>query len=188
MALKDKNWTNISINEVVLAWLLAERHNVVRLPWHCAAILDKPDLKDTGQNRLRYRTLYAIRNLFVMEIPPDTEWYRVENLTAADLVELYLVNHPTVSDQSNTFELIPAAPQLNWALSKEPKDWEAPILWGHSKAGPFTILEANHRLAAYANTGRTDLDIPIFIGLSDTTCVHHSLDGAPVMLRDQHGH
>jgi hypothetical protein len=33
-----------------------------------------------------------IRNVFVVEIPPDTEWYEVHSLTDKELAELRVVN------------------------------------------------------------------------------------------------
>jgi hypothetical protein len=38
--------------------------------------------------------------------------------------------------------------------------------------GPFTIMEGNNRLASYAFSDRTDLDIIAFIGLSPLRCLN----------------
>jgi hypothetical protein len=59
-----------------------------------------------------------------------------------------------------------------------------PILWGHSKAGPFTIIEGNKRLIAYAATGETTINIPVLIGLSPMRCLWHILDQAPPIMQD----
>jgi hypothetical protein len=94
------------------------------------------------------------------------------------------VNHPTVTNNANTCELLKAAPQLKWQLTKPPSSWNTTILWGHSKSGPFTILEGNHRLAAYADSGQSVPDIPVFVGLSPIACVYHRLDNSGTLLRD----
>lgn len=185
MSLASKMWTPASLHEVVLAWLQAERHEVARrVQGSWAPLLDVPDLSDAGHNRERLRMMYAIRSAFFLEIPPDTQWYRVENLTDAELSELSLVNHATVTDNANTCDLLKAAPQLNWPLKAPVSNWNAPILWGHSTAGPFTILEGNHRLAAYVNSRQTGLDIPVFAGLSMIACIYHRPDNSGPLIRD----
>jgi hypothetical protein len=179
---------------VVLAWLRAERHSrlaaaLLRFPapvWQpgLTNLLDQADLNDPEQNRARLRLLYVIRNIYVLEIPPDTEWYEVASLTDADLAELHAVNHQTWTDANDRNELQSVAMRKRLAMSSDPSTWDPPILWGHDRSGPFTILEGNNRLTAYAGSGRTGLSIPVLVGLSAMKCVWHILDGATPLVGD----
>jgi hypothetical protein len=181
VALSGKKWSPISWHHVVLAWLRAERRNQQLSQWPQAAlsaVLDAPDLSDLEQNRMRqYLLLY--RTVFISEIPPDTTWFEVRNLTHGDIAELRAVNFESWSDHADANELIKVAARKPIELANEPSSWDSPILWGHSKAGPFTIFEGNHRLTAYAGSGRTDLDIPVLIGLSTSKCHWHLPDHYP---------
>ena len=50
-------------------------------------------------------------------------------------------------------------------------------MWGHDRGGPFTILEGNNRLIAYASTApRPALEVSVFIGLSKSPCFWHRAD------------
>jgi hypothetical protein len=103
MSLGEKQWEPTTIHQVVLEWLRAERHTNVaallgQLPnevWQhgIANLLDRANLNDADENRARLRLLYMFRNIFVLEIPPDTEWYVVRNLTDNELGELRAVNY-----------------------------------------------------------------------------------------------
>jgi hypothetical protein len=85
MSLDAKQWTRVSMHHVVLAWLRSERDtNIQRILAQLPALLwapglsqllDHANLNDSEENRARLRLLYLIRNIFVLEIPPDTKWY-----------------------------------------------------------------------------------------------------------------
>ncbi len=192
MSFERKEWATVSLHEVVLHWLRAERHSNVAavlatellLVPTVNCILDNANLDDAVQNRLRLRLLYRIRNNFVLEIPPDTAWYKVRNLTHQDLGTLYAVNFHSWRDPADNNELLKVAERKKLQLATPPSAWEPPILWGHDKTGPFTIIEGNNRLTAYAASGNADIDIPVYVGLSPLACHWHVLDQTGLLLYD----
>jgi hypothetical protein len=203
MSLAQKNWRAVSLHKVVLAWLRAERDTGVRnilarlpeLVWAQGlnALLDRPRLNDPEVNRARLRLLYMYRNVFMVEIPPDTKWYVVRNLTDAELKELHVVNYHNFNDPGDKNELMKVAARKasveqtrNEKIEPRspPSDWEPPILWGHNKGGPFSIIEGNKRLIAYAASGQTGMDIPVLVGLSPLRCHWHILDNASLLMYD----
>src|SRR5690349_6331000 len=94
MSLAEKQWNRVPIHNVVLAWLRAEQKRFLGWSdWHrIRPLLLTPDLESASDNKLRLRLLYAYRDMFVGEIPPDTEWYEVHNLTDDDLPQVHAVN------------------------------------------------------------------------------------------------
>src|SRR5208282_3491057 len=194
MSFATMNWMQVPIHKVVLAWLRAERDTKVArilaaLPvaiWSLGLsnLLDRPNLDDPQENRARLRLLYMIRNVFVVEIPPDTEWYEVHRLTDKELTELRVVNFGDWTDPAEKNELTKVAARKKPELLAPPSSWEPPILWGHDRKGPFTIIEGNNRLTAYTATGRSDLDIPVLVGLSPMPCVWHVLDNCGFLMQD----
>ncbi len=203
MSLAQKNWRSVSIHRIVLAWLRAERDSGVRnalagapeLVWAPGLnlLLDRPRLNDVEANRARLRLLYMYRNVFMVEIPPDTKWYEVRTMTDAELKELHVVNFHNFNDPADQNELIKVAVRKASVEQKRnekieprgpPSDWEPPILWGHSKAGPFTIIEGNKRLIAYAASGQTGMNVSVLVGLSPMRCHWHILDNAPFLMYD----
>ena len=192
MSLADMGWRPVSMHHVVLAWLKAERDSYVAqvqprtrlsVP-EIAALLDNADLENPVQNRERLRLLYWTRNLFVLEIPPDTEWFEVRNLSHEHMGELLAVYHVAWTDASDNNELQNVAKRKEITLIKPCSEWEPPILWGHGRKGPFTILEGNNRLVSYVRSGQTNLDIPVFVGLSPLKCLYHLPDHAGPLIRD----
>lgn len=193
MSLAQRDWTAVSIHKVVLAWLRAEREKLAaqfsELPadlWMhgLAKVIDKADLDSPIENRARLRLLYFARSLFFFEIPPDTAWYEITHLSDGDLAELHVVRHGNWTDAADKNELVKVAARKNFTLRTPPADWATPILWGHDRTGPFTILEGNHRLVAYAASGRSDLDISVLVGLSPTACIWHILDDCSLLFQD----
>jgi hypothetical protein len=203
MSLAQKNWRSVSLHRVVLEWLRAERDTGVRgifarvpdLVWAKGlnALLDRPRLSNPEANRARLRLLYMYRNVFMVEIPPDTKWYEVRTLTQQELNELHVVNYVTFNDPADQNELMKVAARKAMVEQKRnekieprsaPSDWDPPILWGHTKAGPFSIIEGNKRLIAYAASGQTGIDIPVLIGLSPMRCHWHILDNAELLMYD----
>jgi hypothetical protein len=186
MSLADKTWTPVSIHRLALVWLRAERDSnlagrlalMPSLVWSHGIndLLDEPDLDNPDRNRARWRLFMVIRNIFYAEIPPDTEWYEVRSLTDDELQELRAVNFKGWTDPADKNELDKVAARKNIALTSEPATWEPPILFGHDKDGPFTIIEGNNRLTAYVGSGRKDLNIPLIVGLSKMKCMWHMFD------------
>jgi hypothetical protein len=129
--------------------------------------LDQPNLDDPEENRARLRLFYLTgRCVFIVEIPPDTEWYVVHDLTDNELGELHVVNYQEWNEPEDKNELMKVAARKKIPLREPPSAWQPPILWGHSPTGPFTIIEGNKRLTAYAGSGQSDLRIPVVVGRS----------------------
>ncbi len=195
MSLAEKDWRRVSIHQIVLAWLRAERNTRVAnwlasLPsdnkWEArlSSLLDQANINDAEENRARLRLLYLIRSPFVVEIPPDTKWYEVRNLTDGELGQLHVVNYGDWKSPGDKNELAKVAARKKLELQQAPATWEPPILWGHEKEGPFTIIEGNNRLTAYVGSGETDLDIAVFVGLSPLRCVWHIHDKCGFLMHD----
>src|SRR3981189_897177 len=168
MSLREQTWKKVSMHEVVLAWIRAERNkNDAKQTWPVDAdltvLLDNADLRDAAQNRRRLQLLYLIRSKFFLEIPPDTDWYKCI-LVRYDFSNLHVIKHPNWDNLGD--ELLKVAASKPLKLISPPSRWDHPVFWGHDRNGPFTILEGNHRLTAYAGTGESDLNITALVGLS----------------------
>jgi hypothetical protein len=195
MSLAEMVWARVCMHPVVLAWLRAERDghvkNVLPISGLSSAevtrLLDGADIEDADDNRARLRLLYLARRIYFLEFPPDTEWYEVRNLKHEHTGQLLAVNHPAWTSQSDNNELPKVALRNGKPMRKLLSDWERLILWGHERAGPFTIVEGNNRLSSYAASGQTDLDMPVFIGLSSMKCLYHLPDKAGPLIRDMLG-
>ena len=63
-------------------------------------------------------------------------------------------------------------------LNSPPSSWPGRIiLWGHDSRGPFSIIEGNHRMLAYAHAApRQPLNLDVCIGLSPSYCYWHFAD------------
>ncbi len=193
-------WRPISVHEFVAEFLLSERHKFAAIEHHLSiqltgvtptklfAIIDNPNLTDAFENHLRLRLLYLTRCFLLGEIPPDTQWYEVRNLTDTELRDLHVIarcgwDDPKGADKN---ELLAVAERKPQTLTKPPASWRRPILWGHDKTGPFTIIEGNNRLTAYASTKPAPgLSVPALIGLSPTPCFWHIHDPARIIANDR---
>src|SRR5690242_901334 len=88
MALVDNNWTKTTIHHVASEFLRAERDRFSFYPpW--VPVIDNPDLNNPLENHRRLRLLYIKRVMFMVEVPPDTIWWKAR-LTQDDLDQLYL--------------------------------------------------------------------------------------------------
>ena len=179
MALVDMSWTRISVHNVVSEFLRGERDKFSFYPalaW--LPIIENPDLSDPLQNHKRLRLLYLNRGMFMIEIPPDTTWWNVHSLTENELGELYTsVRHTPPWDAAGSKLEKVAAVTLE-PLKSAPSSWNGRIiLWGHGRVGPFSILEGNHRMIAYASAApRPELRIDVYVGLSASHCYWHFAD------------
>jgi hypothetical protein len=175
MALAAMVWNRITFHNVVSEFLRGERSKFnFYSPW--LPIIDTPNLNDPLENHTRLRLLYIPRGIFMVEIPPDTKWYEVQSLTENEIGELYVSarHNPQWNQAGNKLDQVAiAAPALLL-----PNPWAARIiLWGHTKAGPFSIIEGNHRMIAYAGASpRPSLNISVYIGLSPSYCFWHYAD------------
>ncbi|MDZ7860959.1 MAG: hypothetical protein U5O15_09925 [Candidatus Krumholzibacteriota bacterium] len=183
--LSDQAWTEISIHHVYHSFLkgeLGERNPHKMSEYH--KIITTPDFKDPMENHLRFRLLIEVcgRKGLLAMIPCSTKWYQVEFLNEQHISELRVIGRcewdsKTKSDKNEIEKVILREKE---PLRTEPSNWDAPILWGHYKDGPFTIIEGNHRFVGWANAKeRLDFSIPVFIGLSRDYCYWHILDDVP---------
>jgi hypothetical protein len=180
-------WKIVSVHEVVLEWLCAERAKVENrleqilpslwAPLGVSKLLDDPDLENPLENRARLRLLYLYRNTNLIELPLDTKWYRVQSLRDKDLHRLHLFPNGDPIGEECAYTLTEMAPRLPpGPLNTEPDKWRQPILFGHDKTGDFGILEGNNRLTAYVQSQQSNLNIPVLIGLSPMKYAFNYLD------------
>src|SRR6266480_3111688 len=150
MSLAGMIWKRVAVHEVVAEFVRAEQHtlevilsaaSMVRL----APLLNSPNIGDPQENHARLRYLFLIRRQLVGEIPLDTRWYEVRDLTDNELVELYVIARCGWDDPRDKNELLRVATRSPRALTDQPSNWRRPILWGHKRTGPFTIIEGNKR-------------------------------------------
>jgi len=183
MPLANKQWRPISVHEMVLEFLRSERH---RFPSEVVSRIDTPNLNDGNENFDRLRMLYVIRAPFIAEIPPDTQWFEVTDLTDQDLPQLLVVARCGWDDDANDAnELLKVGRRRPQELAKPFTSWAKLILWGHTKTGPFTIFEGNNRLTAYVSSAlNSGLRVPVIIGLSPTPCFWHKPDPARFICQD----
>jgi hypothetical protein len=182
MSLSGKKWKRVSIQQVILTWLRAERATNLRtqllLPevvWKLAVdpLLDNADLNDPEENRARLRFMYKMRNIFFTEIPLDTAWYEVRSLTDQEISDIRAVNYHEWRDPADNNELEKVAARKSITLLAPPSAWEPPVLFAHDQSGPFTIMEGNKRLTGYVRSGQKDINIPVLVGLSKLKCIWH---------------
>jgi hypothetical protein len=190
MSLASQSWRSISIHDVVAEFLLNERYKAAQIllphsPEHMA-VVDAPDIKDPRENHFRLRLLYYFRCQLMCEIPPDTQWFEVQNLGQEELSELRVAGRCGWDDPVDNNELLNVAVRRPSVLKADPATWRKPILWGHDRNGPFTILEGNNRLTAYVSDGakQNTLSIPVQIGLSSLPCVFHLPDPPVILAND----
>jgi hypothetical protein len=181
MSLAKQKWKEVTINHVYHAFLKGEYDKI--FPNQKAqgvqnrAIVEHPDLTDKSQNYKRALLLLNYRSPLLLRIPCSTVWYEVSSLEEYHLGELRIIGRCGWDDINDQNELLSVADRRSENIDSLPIEWNTPILWGHTKEGPFTILEGNHRLVAYASSNhRPQLHIPVYIGLSEDYCFWHLLD------------
>jgi O-antigen/teichoic acid export membrane protein len=132
-------------------------------------IVDEPNRESPRENELRRALLYLRRGRLWRELPPDTEWWEVE-LEQAHLasIRVFPRNHwrsfaekgfhlsEMIERIRSHVESSPSDPFVVKLRSLAAKFQDSPaplssvLLIGIDDAGPFTIIEGNHRLAAAA--------------------------------------
>jgi hypothetical protein len=198
MALFRKIWVPISVHEMVATFLQAERDKLT-IERYCRAdniksrkqdmvLINRPNLGNAIENHRRLRLLNMIRAPLLAEIPIDTQWYKVSNLEDKDLADLHVIARCGWDDkkQRDNNELLHVARRrIAQKLQMPTVKWSAPILWGHVKKGPFTIIEGNNRLTSYAAApDLPPLNIPVIIGLSKTPFYFHIFDQPKFLVND----
>jgi hypothetical protein len=183
--LGDEHWRSIPPARVALAFLGGEWDK-----WTALAmvgdrrIVDEADLSDFVQNSVRASLLANVRGSLLALIPRDTQWFEVQKLRSQHFGQLRAINFPEWNSPDDANELDKVAIRKPIPLRAPPSAWEAPILWGHDKAGPFTVLEGNHRMTALAacEEERSHCSVTVFVGLSVELCRWH-LEDAPALRR-----
>jgi hypothetical protein len=181
MGLEEAAWTQRTVHFMHLQWLKGERQAALDVGV-ASQLIDQPKLEDPLENYRRHRGLMLAggRLAILVEIPPDTVWYEVEHLTEQNLDDLHVIGRVNWDSKkgSDLNELRKVIGRINAdPLRLQPRDWVMPILWGHEKKGPFTILEGNHRFTSYgALVDPPELKIPVCVGLSPSLCFWHLPD------------
>lgn len=182
--LKDQTWNRVSVHRVVLDFIRGEPHYWrPKLPESLHHVVHEPDLDSGAENAVRWRLLHSYRRYLIGEIPPDTEWYEVRHLEDDHLAELLVIARCGFFD-GPPFDLRAVSERKGLSLQAPPDEWLPPILWGHGETGPFTILEGNNRLTAYARAPTGSLRIPAYVGISAMPCFWHALDPPEKLVHD----
>lgn len=179
-SLSQEEWLPATHAEVCLAFLRAEWHKVPAITsWHDRRLVDDPDLASAGENSLRRLILGAWREPIVGRIPSDTAWWRVRFLRDTHAGQLLVIGSEDWRSPADSNELLAVARRRSEPLRMPPEQWEPPILWGHYRDGPLTILEGNNRLVNYtASSPRSPLAVESLVGLSTAPCLWHLPDRA----------
>jgi hypothetical protein len=161
-----------------LAFLTAEFDEISGIAPGDANLVTVPDLVDAAQNERRRQLLYSRRGPLLDQVPGSTEWFEVRYLERGHLHQLRAINHrhwtrPGVDNN----EVLKVAHRMRIPLLRQPTDWAPPILWGHTRNGPFTVLEGNNRFVAYAAVRhQIALRVRVYVGLSAEPCCWHTPD------------
>lgn len=175
--LENQSWRVVTIHAVHLAFARAEWHRLPGTTHADRRLIDSANLADSAENERRRQLLYGFRAPLLQRVPSDTVWYEVRYLEAGHLGELLAIGRCGWDDAADHNELLKVATRRPLTLNTPPAKWSEPILWGHSRSGPFTILEANNRLVAYSRILTPPvLKVPVYIGLSSSRCVWHLPD------------
>lgn len=171
-----EKWTPVSKDHVVLSFLSSEwsrvRANASRL------LIDNPNVDDRFQNNARTKLLWEIRGGLLRDIPEQTEWFAVRFLRPRHLDGLHAIRFGEWNSPADMNELQKVTLRRPETLkdASNIESWE-PILWGHSRIGPFTIIEGNHRLTALAGVPKLrDIKMLAYVGLCPGICRWHRPD------------
>lgn len=186
MALVNKVWHEVPVHEMIVEFLQSERDELVKhLTEEEMETVDSPNTLDENQNHARDGFLWSIRGGLCEKIPLGVKWYKVEHLTDEELPELHVIARVGIwaalgadNNLMRAAALIPVEP-----LRNTPEDWNHPILFGHVRDGPFTILEGNHRLTALASRPHRPFERTVVIGLSPNPCYWHIYDPGDARVR-----
>jgi len=179
----EQKWEKVSINQVYHSFLKGEFFKCIKffkqMDINAEAfkeIIDNPDFGNEAQNCIRAMLLIE-RLPLLCGIPFSTVWYKVVSLNESHLNELRAIGLFGWDSDNDRNELFKVSKREKVNLLCDPSDWDTPILWGHTKAGPFTIIEGNHRFVALASLEKNiKFDLPCFIGLSTDHYPHHLPD------------
>jgi hypothetical protein len=184
--LADLTWRETSVHAVVAEFVRGEWRRHPRLAAaEVTPLVEGIDLGNPAHNHARLRLLHLMRAQLWAEIPPDTVWYEVTALTGQALAHIRVIARCGWDHPAHRNELAAVAARLPEPLLQPPASWPRPILWGHARSGPLTIIEGNHRLLGYASQARpAGLHLQALVGLSPTPCCWHLDDPAMAIAND----
>jgi hypothetical protein len=113
-------------------------------------------------------------------IPLDATWWRVSPLSWYDLREVHVIASHGVGGRTSLFDLCELCEDRRSLtpspFGSPPETWRGILLFGHSRLGPFSILEGNHRLldAAYAGPRARPLALQVHVAISERDCQWHA--------------
>ena len=177
LRLENQSWRVVTVHAVHLAFARAEWHKLPGATLAERHLIDSADLTNDAENERRRQLLYDRRAPLLQRVPADTTWYEVRHLQAGHLGELLVIGRCGWDAGADCNELSNVAKRRPLVLTTQPSQWNEPIFWGHSRTGPFTILEGNNRLVAYAATSTPPMImVPVYVGLSPSLCFWHLPD------------
>jgi hypothetical protein len=117
----------------------------------------------------------ARRAPIINAIPLDATWWRVSPLSWYDLREVHVIASHGVEGRTSLFDLCERG-LVPHPFGSAPETWRGILLFGHSRLGPFSILEGNHRLldAAWAGPRARPLALQVQIAISERDCQWHA--------------
>jgi hypothetical protein len=180
MMLADEKWTPCSVHEITLSFLRSEwdKWPSISAYWD-RRLVEDPVSMDAISVNLRASMLWSVRAMIVGQLPADTTWFKVEHIRRQHFGELRAINHVGFTSPADDNEIEKVAlrkPEEIWRGDPPSRDW-SPILFAHDRGGPFTILEANHRMTALAQPDiEFDIELTAYVGLSRSQCVWHLPD------------
>jgi hypothetical protein len=81
----------------------------------------------------------------------------------------FVIGRCGLDDWADGNEVLKARKKIH--LIEAPSNWKSIILIGHTRIGPFTIVEGNNRIVAYMSSNRNGLDVPVYVGLGLVPCI-----------------
>ena len=192
--LSSEKWGEVSFDIVSVTFIRGEAFKHKDFTESECRLIRTPDLTNSEENLARCLLLARMRGGLLSGIPPDTVWYEVRYLKGEHLDELRVLRYPYWISPNDENELGKVGLRIPKRLQKEPKalagnqvleyfsadpnQWQSPILWGHSKAGPFTILEGTHRLVSHYAEAQASVTFRniVYVGLSESSCHWHFPD------------
>lgn len=107
---------------------------------------DEPDFKSSQQNSLRFRAFLSIRREMFWNLPPDTTWTRLENVTVGK------------EEESKITCLYPKAKAELTCYQAKKLDLNGLWLWTDNDKEYF-VMEGNHRVSQWKHDGCNTMTI-----------------------------
>ena len=158
-------WKQVPDDEVIWSWLNIEardpKHQFAKFYEDAIAgtpiVLEKPNFTNSKENNDRRKVFNKVRGDFSLWKPihESTKWYRTT----------MVLNNPFKPSKIH-------GPYPPFNRGPTSYDLNNIILWGHSKQGPFIILEGNHRW--YSRHPWLPYTSEVYVGISPQSYFQHS--------------